>query len=141
MMKYKMEAWARVAGCDFKAPRSGDAGYDIQSAEAVTLFPGDQKTVTTGLRVEIPNGHVGMVKDRSSIAMRQVYTHAGVIDAGFRGLVNVLISNRGVENFHIEPGHRIAQLLIMKVDTPALVEAERLSDTQRGENGFGSTGK
>jgi dUTP pyrophosphatase len=141
MIKYQLEDWAKRSGCKFEPPREGDAGYDIYSAEDTTLFPGDRAQVTTGLRVEIPSGTVGIVKDRSSIAMRGVYTHGGVIDASYRGTITVLLENNSKTPFHIEAGHRIAQLLLQPALVKPTVMAESLTPTPRGEGAFGSTGR
>jgi dUTP pyrophosphatase len=122
-----------------------DAGYDLHAAEAATLAPGERASVGTGIAVEIPDGHAGLVVPRSGLALRHgigVVNAPGVVDCGYRGEVRVLLlnSDRG-ETFSVEPGDRIAQLLIVPVSAPELVESERLGESLRGAGGFGSTGR
>lgn len=134
MLKYVTDEY------ELLKPREGDAGYDLRSMEEVTIWPGIQQIIKTGIRVEIPAGYVGLVKDRSSMASKQIYTHGGVIDSVYRGEVKVLLANHGNMPHQIRKGDKIAQLLIVPVLT---LETERvlvLSDTIRGESGFGSTG-
>ena len=142
MLKYNLANWATRAGCKFEAPREGDVGYDLHSAEAITLFPGEQRTITTGLKLQLDSGYVGIVNDRSSLALKQIYTHAGIIDPSYRGYINVLLANHSQAPFHIEPGHRIAQLIILPFVRPEPVHVvpERLEQSLRGEGNFGSTG-
>lgn len=127
---------------EFEAPREGDAGYDIRALDACTLFAGEQKIIRTGLVMEIPPGHVGILKDRSSMAMKQLYVHSGVIDASYRGEISVVLENRRESNYHIEPGQRIAQMLLVAVSTPAVLICDQasLSKSLRGAGAFGSTG-
>jgi dUTP pyrophosphatase len=97
--------------------------------------------VATGLRVQIPPGHVGLVWPRSGLAFRHgIDTLAGVIDSDYRGEVRVVLVNHGSEPFRIEPGDRVAQLLVQRVERAAFTRAESLEGTVRGEGGFGSTG-
>lgn len=141
-LKFNLEPSA-LPHCKFVRPRPGDAGYDICSSGSTTIFNGTQGIVMTGLRVAIPKGYVGLIKDRSSMAIRQIYTHAGVIDSSFRGAITVLMQNDSKSPFHIEPGDRIAQLVIVPVLTieTCQVNIEDLGKSERGEGSFGSTGK
>ncbi len=123
------------------APRSGDAGYDLRASDSVTIWPDDQVLVPTGVCIALPAGYVGLIKDRSSMANARIYTHAGVIDASYRGEVLVLLENRSDEPFRVVPGHRIAQLLVIPIATPELEPVLCLPDTERGDGGFGSTGQ
>ena len=91
--------------------------------------------------VAIPEGHVGLVADRSSLARRGLKTAGGVIDAGYRGELAVVVRNLAPEAIELAPGDRIAQLLIIPIATPAPVEVESLGETARGTGGFGSTGR
>ena len=143
IIKAYLEPSAEKVGCKFQRPRAGDAGYDLYASETVTIFPKEQVTVQTGLKLEIPTGYMGIIKDRSSMALRRIYTHAGVIDAAYRGEIGVLLDNQSGKNYHIEPGQRIAQLIIVESHTPAveIVVEEELSNTPRGDGAFGSTGK
>ncbi len=118
------------------------AGADLTASEAVTLAPGERAAVPTGIHVAIPPGHVGLVWPRSGLAVRHgIDTLAGVIDSDYRGEVKVVLVNHGREPFRIAPGDRIAQLLVQRVERAAFVSRETLPDTERGEGGFGSTGR
>ena len=142
-LKYCLNPAAIAVGAKFSIPNWGDSGYDLYACEPVTLFSNEQKLVPTGLRLEIPPGYVGLVKDRSSLALKSLYVHAGVIDPSYRGEVQVLMENRGEVNYHIEPGQRVAQILFLScksVLVPKLVEKDELSVTARGDGAFGSTG-
>lgn len=134
MLKYTTEEY------ELLKPRDGDVGYDLRSMEDVTIWPGMQHIINTGIRLEIPAGYGGLVKDRSSMASKQVYTHGGVIDEIYRGEVKVLLANHGNMPHHIRKGDKIAQLLIVPVLTVPTERVLILSDTVRGEDGFGSTG-
>jgi dUTP pyrophosphatase len=124
--------------------REGDAGLDLTSCEAATLQPGERAAVGTGIAVEIPEGHAGLVVPRSGLALRHglsVVNAPGVIDAGYRGEVRVILLNTDLEHaFQVEPGMRIAQLLVVPALPVAVVEAGELTATERGEGGFGSSG-
>ena len=123
----------------------GDAGYDLRAAEAARLDPGERASVGTGIALEIPEGWAGLVLPRSGLAARHgisVVNAPGLIDAGYRGEVRVLLLNTDRENsFEIEPGDRIAQLVLVRHEAPELEEVEELSDSTRGAGGFGSTGR
>ena len=121
-----------------------DAGLDLYALEPVRLEPGERVSVRTGIAVEIPDGQAGLVLPRSGLAARHgiaLVNAPGLIDAGYRGEVRVLLLNtdrRGA--FAIEPGDRIAQLVLVKIETPAVVEVDDLTATERGAGGFGSSG-
>jgi len=123
----------------------GDAGYDLHAAEALTLRPGERAAVGTGIAVAIPDGHAGLVVPRSGLALRHgigVVNAPGTIDSGYRGELKVLLLNTDpAEPFEVRPGDRIAQLLVVAVATPELVESDALGETVRGAGGFGSTGR
>ena len=120
----------------------GAAGADLYANEALTLAPGERAAVATGLRIEIPPGHAGLVWPRSGLAVRHgIDTLAGVIDSDYRGEVRVVLVNHGREAFQVEPGDRIAQLVVQKVERAAFVTARELAGTVRGESGFGSSGR
>jgi dUTP pyrophosphatase len=122
----------------------GDAGYDLHAAEPVTLGPGERAVVPTGIAVAVPDGHAGLVLPRSGLAVRHgiaLVNAPGLIDSGYRGELRVLLLNTDRENaFDVEPGDRIAQLVLVKVEGPELEEAEELDETMRG-GGFGSSGR
>jgi len=130
------------AGVTLEAPRNGDAGHDLRAAEAVCVMW--DAWVRTGLHIAIPEGYVGLIRDRSSMAAYRLYTHAGVIDSSYRGEIRVLMENCREEGYSIRVGDKIAQLVIVPVET-AQVELvgslEALGETERGGNGFGSTGR
>lgn len=120
---------------------TGAAGADLRASEALTLEPGARAAVPTGLFLEIPAGHVGLVWPRSGLAVRHgIDTLAGVIDSDYRGEVRVVLVNHGHESVRVEPGDRIAQLLVQRVER-ARFEAATLARSERGDGGFGSTGR
>jgi dUTP pyrophosphatase len=123
----------------------GDAGYDLHAAEAATIPPGERASVGTGVAIELPPGHAGLVVPRSGLAARHgmsVVNAPGLIDSGYRGEVRVLLLNTDREQaFDVEPGDRIAQLVVVQVASAELVEADALDETARGAGGFGSTGR
>jgi dUTP pyrophosphatase len=123
----------------------GDAGYDLHAAEAVTIAPGDRASVGTGIAVAIPAGQAGLVVPRSGLAARHgisVVNAPGLIDSGYRGELRVLLLNTDrAQPFSVEPGDRIAQLVLVDVETPELEEVVELDETARGAGGFGSTGR
>jgi dUTP pyrophosphatase len=119
----------------------GDAGMDLFAAGDDVIQAGEVKPVSTGIQIAIPEGYVGLIWDKSGISLRGVHRLAGVVDAGYRGEVRVVMVNLGKEPFVIKKGMKIAQLLIQPVETVAIVEAEELDETSRGRGGFGSTGQ
>jgi dUTP pyrophosphatase len=120
----------------------GDAGMDLYSAETATIKPGERRKIPTGISVELPHGYVGLVWDKSGLAANHGVTNlAGVMDAGYRGEYIVTLINVGQEPYTIETGHKIAQLLIQRIEHPDIEEVSELSESSRGEGGFGSTGK
>jgi dUTP diphosphatase len=123
----------------------GDAGLDLYACESAHIGPGERWSVGTGVGVEIPEGHAGLVLPRSGLARDHgiaLVNAPGLIDSGYRGELRVLLLNTDpAETFRVEPGKRIAQLLITPIATPEPVEATALSDSVRGEGGFGSSGR
>lgn len=121
----------------------GDAGLDLAACERVTLAPGDRAVVGTGLAVAIPNGYAGFVQPRSGLAARHgisVVNSPGLVDAGYRGELRVVLLNTDREHeFTVEPGMRIAQLVVLAVPAVAPVEAVELPASERGVRGFGSS--
>jgi dUTP pyrophosphatase len=124
---------------------AGDAGLDLYACEAGRLGPGERWSVGTGIAVEIPAGHAGLVLPRSGLAREHgiaLVNSPGLIDSGYRGEVRVLLLNTDpAEHFRIEPGDRIAQLVIVPVALAEPVEAEALTESARGDGGFGSSGR
>jgi dUTP pyrophosphatase len=123
---------------------SGDAGLDLASAEHVVLEPGERAVVSTGLAVAIPEGHAGLVVPRSGLAARHgitIVNAPGLVDSGYRGDVKVVLLNTDKrETFVVEPGMRIAQLVVIAVPELEPVEARELAETERGARGHGSSG-
>ena len=122
----------------------GDAGLDLYALEPATLAPGERAAIRTGIAVEIPEGQAGLVLPRSGLARRHgisVVNAPGLIDAGYRGEVQVLLLNTDrSEPFALAAGDRIAQLVLVGVHTPEVVEADELALSERGAGGFGSSG-
>ena len=120
----------------------GDAGYDLAVSKPVCIQAKSFQKVQLDLFVAIPVGYVGVIKDRSGHASGGLHILGGVIDASYRGRVSIVFANFSDHNKLFEPGDRIAQLLIMPIETPPLVrvaEETDLGHTERGGNGFGST--
>lgn len=121
-----------------------DAGADLHSLEKAMIHPFERKLISTGIAVEIPEGHYGRIAPRSGLAVKSgIDVFAGVVDSTYRGEIKVLLFNSDKSNtFFVEPGDRIAQLIIEKHYNFEFVEVvEDLSETSRGTDGFGSTGK
>ena len=125
--------------------RDGDAGYDLHAVEPATLAPGERASVATGIAIGLPDGVAGLVLPRSGLAARHgitVVNAPGLIDPGYRGELRVVLLNTDRrEPFAVEPGDRIAQLVLVPFETPELVEVDTLEESARGVHGFGSTGR
>ena len=121
----------------------GDAGLDLVACEGAVLEPGERAVVPTGIAVEIPEGYAGFVQPRSGLAARHgigIVNAPGLIDSGYRGEIRVVLLNTDrSETFVVEPGMRVAQLVIAPVADVHLVEVEELAGSERGARGFGST--
>jgi dUTP diphosphatase len=122
----------------------GDAGLDLYALEDGALEPGERASVRTGIAVEIPDGEAGLVLPRSGLAARHgiaLVNAPGLIDSGYRGEIVVLLLNTDPSvRFEMAAGDRIAQLVLVKVQTPEVVEVEALAVSERGAGGFGSSG-
>ncbi len=118
----------------------GDAGLDLFSVIDREIGPGELFAVPTGIQIAVPEGHAGLVWDKSGISLQGVHRLAGVIDAGYRGEVRVVLVNLGAAPFAVRKGMKVAQLLVQPVSSVSVVESGDLDDTTRGEGGFGSTG-
>jgi dUTP pyrophosphatase len=122
---------------------SGDAGLDLAACERIELPPGERVTVGTGLAVAIPDGYAGFVQPRSGIAMRHgitIVNSPGLVDSGYRGELQVVLLNTDArEAFVVEPGMRIAQLVVVPLPEIDLVEVDELPESERGVRGFGSS--
>jgi dUTP pyrophosphatase len=123
----------------------GDAGLDLYACEAAHVGPGERWSVGAGVAVEIPEGHAGLVLPRSGLAKKHgiaLVNAPGLIDSGYRGEIRVLLLNTDpAETFRVEPGDRIAQLVISPIASAEPVESESLAESSRGDGGFGSSGR
>ena len=121
----------------------GDAGFDLSACERVILEPGERAMVGTGLAVAIPKGYAGFVQPRSGLAARHgisVVNSPGLVDSGYRGELRVVLLNTDTSaSFTVEPGMRIAQLVVLPVPAVSLLEVEELPASERGVRGFGSS--
>ena len=121
----------------------GDAGFDLAACEEATLGPGERAIVPTGIAVEIPDGYAGFVQPRSGLASRHgigIVNSPGLIDSGYRGEIRVVLLNTDPSQpFTVEPGMRIAQLVVAPVASVRLVEVDELATSERGTRGFGSS--
>ena len=121
----------------------GSAGYDICSIDSVTIEPGSRLLVATGISLEVPEYYYIRVAPRSGLSVRGIDVGAGVIDSSYRGEVKVLLINNSKESYNVQEGDRIAQLIMERcgnADITILEEYDELSMSERGENGFGSSG-
>jgi dUTP pyrophosphatase len=123
----------------------GDAGLDLYASEPAHIGPGERWSVGTGIAVQIPEGHAGLVLPRSGLAREHgiaLVNSPGLIDSGYRGELRILLLNTDpAETFRVNAGDRIAQLLITPIAQPAPVEAGELAESGRGDGGFGSSGR
>ena len=118
-----------------------DAGADLKASKGFTVPARGKCLVSTGLSIALPDGHVGLIWPRSGLAVKHsIDCGAGVIDAKYRGEVKILLFNHSDDDFNIEPGDRIAQLLIQKVESVNFMPVDNLEETERNQAGFGSTG-
>lgn len=119
----------------------GDAGMDVFVNEEQTLKPGERYLFSTGIKIAIPEGHVGLVWDKSGLAVKKgLKTMAGVVDEGYRGELKILVINLGEEDIQVEKHSKVAQMLIQKKEIVEVEEVDELDGTERGDGGFGSTG-
>jgi dUTP pyrophosphatase len=118
-----------------------DAAFDLEADEDTVVYGYSRKLISTGIRMAIPEGYCAIIKSRSGLAVKNsIEVGAGVIDAGYRGEIKVLLCNYGEGSFYVKPGDRIAQLMIVPVPAVTLEVVEDLDETTRSDKGFGSTG-
>jgi dUTP pyrophosphatase len=129
---------------DAQAPTRGSdeaAGYDLYSYESETVAPNQIKLIDTGISIRVPEGTYGRIAPRSSVSKKGILINAGVIDRDYRGPIKVMLHNLSNNDYVINKNDRIAQLILEQIKTPSVELVEELDDTERGERGFGSTGK
>ena len=124
----------------FKYTREGDACMDMYSVEDTTIEPNSTEVVSTGIALEIPTGFEGIVRGRSGLASKGIHVHIGTIESSYRGDIGIIITNTTNKSFSINRGDRIAQFTVKPVNNILMEESEVLSETERGANGFGSSG-
>jgi dUTP pyrophosphatase len=120
-----------------------DAGMDLHAVESVTFLPGETRLVPTGLAIELPAGYEAQIRPRSGLALKYSITlpnSPATIDPGYRGEIRVIVQNLGREVFTVEPGERIAQMIVARYEAVEWEEGD-LADSRRGESGFGSSGR
>jgi dUTP pyrophosphatase len=128
------------------APRfkhAGDGGADVTSIEDITLAPGERATIRTGIAMALPDGYACSVVPRSGLAAKNgitIVNAPGLVDSGYRGEIKVILLNTSDMPFHVSVGDRIAQLVIKRVESPIFMTVDSLDDSERGSDGFGSTG-
>jgi dUTP pyrophosphatase len=141
------ELQVRLLHPDARPPertRPGDAGYDLRCVEPFVLEPGERRLVPTGVAIALPPGIAGLVVPRSGLAIEHgisVVNGPGLVDPNYRGELRVILVNLGSKRFEGAAGDRIAQLLLVPFATPALQIVEELPESERGSNGFGSSGR
>ncbi len=119
----------------------GDAGMDLFSSEEIVIAGGERKLVKTGISIELPEGFVALIWDKSGLALKNgIKTMGGVIEHTYRGEYGIILFNSSKEDFKIKKGQKIAQILIQPIFTANIEEVEELTKTKRGSSGFGSTG-
>ena len=118
-----------------------DAGLDLYARERQSVEPKDSAKFDTGVHVEIPAGYVGMVKSKSGLNVKHGITNEGVIDSGYTGSIVVKLYNNSGYEYVVNKGDKISQLVILPIVTPEIEEVDKLDETDRGNNGFGSSGK
>lgn len=136
-MKIKLDEFAFMP----ERAHGTDAGLDLKAPHGFTIYPHSAEIVDTGVHVELPHGTVGMLKSKSGLNVKSNITSEGVIDEGYTGSIVAKLYNHGGEAVLIDEGQKITQLVILPVIIPDIEIVEGLTDTERGANGFGSSGK
>ena len=141
-----MELKVKILEKQAKLPayaHSGDAGLDLFSIESKVMAPGSSALIRTGISIQLPPGTEAQIRPRSGLALKHQVTllnTPGTIDVGYRGEIKVIMINHGKEDFEVEAGMKIAQMVVKPVITVQVIHVQELTDTQRGFGGFGSTG-
>lgn len=125
-----------------KRAHATDAGLDLRAKERVKIWPGMSATIDTGVHIELPPGYYGKIESKSGLNVNHsIVSCGGTIDEPYRGSIVVKLYNLGDKSYVFEPGDKVAQLVIQHYIAPSIEIVDKLSDTDRGSNGFGSTGK
>lgn len=135
-MKIKLDPGAYIP----ERAHKYDAGLDLRSPETFWLHPGEHYAVETGVHVDIPVGFVGLITSKSGLMAKGI-TSRGTIDAGYTGSIRAVLYNHGQEAYLVKAGDKITQLVVLPIWLPDIEIVDELEDTERGENGFGSTGR
>ena len=136
-MKIKLDGGAYMP----ERAHDTDAGLDIRSPIAATVFPKDSVIIDTGVHIELPPNTVGMLKSKSGLNVKHDITSEGVIDVGYTGSIVVKLYNHGNKPYSVKRGDKITQLVIMPIVYPGIELVENLEEAERGNGGFGSTGR
>jgi len=124
-----------------KMGRAGDAAFDIYSVEEVMLLPGNPKIINCGIACEIPDGYKIMIRGRSGLALRGIWTHVGTVDSNFKGGLGPILTNCTKEVYCVKKGDRVGQISVEEVIPTKFEEVFELSESVRGSDGFGSSGR
>lgn len=135
-MKIVLEDGAKVSRA-----HPTDAGLDLYAREDMTILPGSSAVFDTGVQVELPLNTVGMIKSKSGLNVKWGLVSEGVIDVGYTGSIKVKLYNHSRYRYEVKRGDKISQLVILPILTPELELVDSLEDTERGSNGFGSSGR
>lgn len=136
-MNIKLEKWAYMP----ERAHETDAGADLRTPHDVILMPNGSAVIDTGIHIELPPNTVGMLKSKSGLNVKHGITSEGVIDVGYTGSIVVKLYNHGNKPYCFNAGDKISQLVILPILTPKFELVNDLEETERGENGFGSSGK
>ena len=136
-MKVKLEKWAYMP----ERAHSTDAGADLRTPCGVMLMPNDSLVIDTGVHIELPPNTVGMLKSKSGLNVKHGITSEGVIDVGYTGSIRVKLYNHSKKPYELKAGDKISQLVVMPILTPTFELVDELEETERGDGGFGSTGR
>ena len=141
-----MAAYMKIVKMSEKAtiPSKGTptaAGFDLYSAKTITIWPKTREVVPTDLKIELPRNSYGQIAPRSGLALKGLDIGAGVIDQDYRGNLKILLINNGTTSYEVREGERVAQLLVKPILNPTIKTMEELTESTRGDRGFGSTGK
>jgi len=140
-MKLKIKKLDREARLPERAHQT-DAGFDLFAGMSYNIRPGDRVQVSTKIAMEIPDGYVGLIWDKSGLSHKKgLKVLGGVVDSGYRGEILVGLANISDRSFTMQRGHKVAQMLIQKYEAPEIIEVEELGEADRGDAAFGSTGK